>query len=293
MKKIKIYDFVKHFVLAVVSICCIVPFLLLVIASFSSETSITLNGYTFFPSEWSTEAYSYLVRESTQILRAYLMTIFVTAVGTTVNIILTTLLAYPLSRKGLPGRKIFNFLLFFSLLFNGGMVPSYILWTRYFHIGNTVWALILPNLLMNAFYVIMTRSYYQSTIPEELCEAAQIDGANEIQIYSRIVMPLSKPILVTVGLFVGLAYWNDWTNGLIYVTSNENLNTIQMLLNKMMDNIQFMSNNSSLAGTMVGSLPTSSVRMAIAVVGVLPILVIYPFIQKYFVKGIVVGAVKG
>ncbi len=291
-KRIQIYDVAKHFILILVSVVSIIPFILLIIASFSSEQSIVKNGYTFFPSEWSLDAYQYIVREGAQILRAYLVTITVTVVGTVSSLLLTTLMAYPLSRKDLPGRAIFGFLLFFTMLFNGGLVPSYIMWTKYLGISNTLAALILPNLLLNAFYVIMTRSYYQSNIPSALIEAAQIDGASEFQIYYKLVLPLSKPILATVALFVGLSYWNDWNNGLLYV-SDDSLNSIQMLLNKMMANIQFMSNNSSLASQFIGQLPSSTVRMAIAVIGVLPILVIYPFIQRFFVKGIVVGAVKG
>ena len=293
MKKIHAYDAVQHIVLVLVSLMCVIPFALLIVASFSSEASIARNGYTFFPSEWSLEAYSYMLREKAQILRSYGITIVVTIIGTTGNIIISTLLAYPLSRPDLSGRKVWNFLLFFTLLFNGGLVPSYLLWTRYLHLGNTIWALIFPNLFMNAFYVIMIRSYYQSSIPYELIEAARMDGAGEWKIYSSMILPLSKPILATVGLFVGLSYWNDWNNGLIYVTNNDSLNSIQLLLYKMMENIKFMSNNSSMAGVMAGQLPTSSVRMAIAVVGVLPVLLVYPFVQKFLVKGIVVGAVKG
>ena len=291
-KKISAYHCTKHMTLALVSLLAIVPFLLLVIASFSSEQSIVRNGYTFLPSEWSLAAYSYLIKEKAQILSAYLITILVTLIGTSISIILTTMLAYPLSRADLPGRSVFAFLLFFTMLFNGGLVPNYIMWTRYLKVTNSIWALILPSLLLNAFYVIMTRSYYQSTIPQALVEAAKIDGASEFQIYSKIILPLSKPIIATVALFVGLSYWNDWNNGLLYVNANS-LNSIQMLLNRMMANIQFMSNNSSLAGQLIGQMPSATIRMAIAVIGVLPILIIYPFIQKFFVKGIVVGAVKG
>ncbi len=293
MKKTHTYDVVQHMVLVLTSLMCVIPFVLLIVASFSSEASIARNGYTFFPSEWSLEAYKYMLREKAQILRAYGVTVIVTVVGTTGSIVISTLLAYPLSRPDLSGRKVWNFLLFFTLLFNGGLVPSYLLWTRYLHLGNTIWALIFPNLFMNAFYVIMIRSYYQSSIPYELIEAARMDGAGEWKIYSSMILPLSKPILATVGLFVGLSYWNDWNNGLIYVTNNNSLNSIQLLLYKMMENVKFMSNNSSMAGTMAGQLPTSSVRMAIAVVGVLPVLLVYPFVQKFLVKGIVVGAVKG
>lgn len=174
------------------------------------------------------------------------------------------------------------------------LVPSYMMWTQTFHIKNTIWALIMPNLLLNAFYVIMMRSFFTSSIPDALIEAARIDGAGEYKILARVVIPLSKPMMATISLMVGLGYWNDWTNSLYYIT-DESLFSIQAILNTIITNIQFLTSGQSSAASAVdvSKLPSVSIRMAIAVIGVLPVLCIYPFFQKYFVKGIVVGGVKG
>lgn len=177
------------------------------------------------------------------------------------------------------------------MLFNGGLVPSYLMWTGFFNIKNTIFALILPNLLMNAFYVILMKNYFANNIPPELIEAAEMDGAGEYKVFFRIIMPLSLPILATVGLMVGINYWNDWTNGLYYLT-DQNLFSLQNVLNRILSNIQFLS-NSNVGQKVTTELPSTSIRMAIAVVGIIPILVLYPFFQRYFVKGITIGAVKG
>lgn len=183
--------------------------------------------------------------------------------------------------------------MFFTMLFNGGLVPSYLMWTNTFHIQNTIWALIVPNFLLSAMNVILIRTYYATSIPEAIYESAQIDGASYFKVFSSIVLPLGKPILVTVGLFTGVSYWNDWTNGLYYV-NNSKLFTIQILLNKMIQDLQALQANASTAGNAATlQIPTVSVRMAIAFVALLPILVVYPFLQKYFAEGIAVGAVKG
>lgn len=210
------------------------------------------------------------------------------------SVLITTLFAYPLSRKELPGRYLFSFFVFFTMLFNGGLVPTYMMWTQTFHIKDTLWALILPGLLMNAFYVIMMRSFFTANIPDALVEAARIDGAGEYKILFKIVLPLSKPMMATLALMIGLGYWNDWMNSLYYIT-NEKLFSIQAILNTIITNIQFLTSGQSAAASNVdlSQLPSVGIRMAIAVIGILPVLCIYPFFQKYFVKGIVVGGVKG
>lgn len=275
-------------------LCCVLPFLLMVISSLTDETTLLKNGYSFFPAKWSFATYSYIIKSAGTILSGYLMTILVTVIGTTCSILMTILFAYPLSRQDLPYRGALSFFLFFTMLFNGGLVPTYIMYANIFHIKNTIFALIVPSLLMNAFYVIMMRSFFTSSIPESLIEAAKLDGAHEMQILTKVVMPLSKPMLVTLVLMIGLGYWNDWMNGLYYV-SNQKLFTIQMILNNMINNIEFLSKNGSLFGanSSVVDIPTVGIRMGIAVIAVLPVLVVYPFLQKYFVKGIVIGGVKG
>ena len=208
------------------------------------------------------------------------------------------MLAYGLSKAKLPFRRFFAFYVFFTMLFNGGLVPTYMMYTGTFHIKNTVFALIVPGFMMSAMNVILIRTYYQTSIPDALYEAAEIDGAGPFKVFTTIALPLGKPILVTMGLFAALGYWNDWTNGLYYLsgTEGQKLYTIQNLLNQMMSQIEFLSSNSSAASAAssdIAKVPQTAVRMAIAFVAMLPMLVIYPFLQKYFQKGIALGAVKG
>ncbi|MCI8895761.1 MAG: carbohydrate ABC transporter permease [Lachnospiraceae bacterium] len=288
------FQIVVHFIMILLCVFCLFPFLLLVVSSFADEQQLIRDGYTIIPKSFSTAAYDYIFRNAATIFRAYGTTIMVTVIGTVMNIVLTTLLAYPLSRKDLPHRNVWSFLVFFTMLFNGGLVPSYIMWTQYFHIKNTYAALIVPGLMMGAFYVIMMRTNLSQNIPEEVLEAARIDGAGEWRILGRIVVPMSLPIIATLLLLVGLAYWNDWTNGLYYLT-NKKFYTIQVLLNAMLQDLQVLlsSSFSGASNVDVSSMPSTSIKMAIAVVGAIPVLCIYPFFQKYFVKGITVGAVKG
>jgi len=280
-------------ILAVLTTLTLLPVILIVVASFTDEQALLANGYSFFPKGWSLDAYYYMIKQGSTILRAYGVTIFVTVVGTTISVLLTAMLAYPMSRKSFKYRNILSFFVFFTMLFNGGIVSSYMMWSNVFHIKNTIWALIMPNFLVSAFNVFLIKNYYSNNIPEALLESAQIDGATELRIFRKIILPLSVPTVATVSLFTGLAYWNDWVNGLYYITDAKYYG-IQNLLIKIMNNIQFLkSNSSSLIGTGNVELPGTSVRMAMAVVGILPILLIYPFVQKYFIKGVVIGAVKG
>lgn len=281
-----------HLIFILLVLACIVPFVLLVMSSFTSESALMQNGYSLFPKEFSLEAYSYLLQKGGTILRGYGITFLVTFVGTIISVTITTLLAYPLSRPELPHRNVFSFIVFFTMLFNGGLVPTYIMYTQVFHIKNTIWALIVPALLMNAFYVIMMRSFFTANIPDSLIEAARIDGAGELRILLQVVLPLSKPMMATLALMIGLGYWNDWLNGLYYLTDTRYF-SIQNILNRMIADVQFLASASSVTASVGASLPSVGIRMAIAVIGVLPILVIYPFFQKSFVKGIVIGGVKG
>lgn len=280
--------------MTLLAIYCVVPFLLMLSVSFSSESSLT-HGYKFWPEEFSTAAYSYLWKKRATIARAYGLTILVTVAGTAANLILTSLFAYPLSRKDFRYRNIFAFILFFTVLFNGGLTASYIVWTRLFHVKDTLWAYLLPGGLMGAMNVLMVRNYYNANIPYAIIEAARIDGANDMQIYTGIMIPLSKPVMTTVGLFAALGYWNNWTNGLYYIT-NPKLYTIQVYLKKLMDSIQFLKTSdlaTESAMLAAQSLPTESARMAIAIIAILPILLVYPAIQGELIKGMVVGGVKG
>ena len=281
-------------VLGFTSLIAILPFILIFMASITEEKSLTQYGYSFFPKQFSLDAYKYLVNQISTVGRAYLTSIGLTVVGTVGNMLLTTMFAYPLSREDFKYRGIFAFILFFTMLFNGGIVPSYMVWTRLLHIKDTYFALLLPNLLMSAFNVLLVRNYYKSNIPASIVESAQLDGAGELTIFWKIMLPLSVPVNVTVGLFAGLAYWNDWTNALYYI-DNTKYYGIQNMLMRIMENITFLTSGqaSRVVDTSAITVPSVGMRMALAVIGILPILVLYPFLQKYLIKGIVVGAVKG
>lgn len=280
----------SYVVLALGTILVIVPFWLLIMGSITEEMELIVNGYSFWPAEFSLAAYEYLFANAAYLGRAYGITIFVTIVGTVVSLCITTMLGYVLARQTLPGRKVLNFLVTFTMLFNGGLVPTYLIYTQTFGIKNTIWALIVPSLLMSAFNIMLARNFFQNSIPYAIIEAATIDGASEFTTFTKVVLPLSLPIMATIGLFVGVTYWNDWKNGMYYINKT-NLYGIQNVLNQMLNNLQFLKSNADAAASAV-NLPSGGVRMAIACVAVVPILIAYPFFQKYFVKGISVGAVK-
>lgn len=286
---------IAHIILGLGAVAAIFPILILFSSSLTEQATVISFGYNVWPRKFGLEAYEYLWNQREQIFRAYGVTALVTVLGTVANVIITSLLAYPLSRHDLPGRNIFSFLVFFTMLFNGGLVPTYLMYTQYFHIKNTIFALIIPGLLMSPWYVFLMRTNFASMVPQAIVEAATIDGASEFRIFRTMVLPMGKPIIATVALFSGINYWNDWYNGMIYLTKAP-LFSIQNLLNRMLSDIQFLSTNSAMAGNMadtMASIPGTTVRMAIAAVGILPIILIYPFVQNNFVKGIAVGAVKG
>lgn len=293
VEKNKSFQIITNIIMILLCLFCVLPLWLLIASSMTNEQVLIKNGYSLIPKEIDLSAYKYILVDSTQLLRGYIISICVTVVGTLANLTLTTLFAYPLFRKDLPGRKYIAFFLFFTMLFNGGLVPSYIMWTQVFHIKNTYAALIIPNLLMSAFNVIMMRTFFTTNIPEEVLDAARIDGAGEGKILVRIVLPMSQSILSTLALLVGLGYWNDWQNGLYYINKDKYY-SIQVLLNKMLLDTQFlMSSASQGLNVDTSQLPSTGIKMAIAVMGILPVLVVYPFLQKYLVRGITIGAVKG
>lgn len=292
-KKQKIANIFIHMVLILMTVIMIMPFVLLFLSSVTEELTLIKNGYSFFPEKFSLDAYRYLIKSGSKIIKAYGMTFAITIAGTVMNLALSSLLAYGLSLNGLPGRKLLSFYVFFTMLFNGGLVPAYLMYTSIFHIKNTFFGLVVPQFMLSAMNVIMIRTFFINSIPTALYEACKIDGGGHLTIFRHIVLPLGKPILVSMGLFAALAYWNDWTNALYYV-NNKGLWGIQSLLNEMISNIQYLSSNTNVSSNVdVSKLPSTSVRMAIAFIGVLPVLCIFPFLQKYFAKGIAVGAVKG
>ena len=294
MKGEKGFHYGALIIMILLAIFCVVPLILMINVSFSSEASL-VKGYRFIPSEWSLSAYQFMWAKRATILRAYGLTVVVTVVGTAVSLIITSLFAYPLSRKDFKPRNVFAFILFFTMLFNGGITASYMVWTRLFKIKDTLWAYLLPGTLMSGMNVLLVRNYFNANIPYSLIEAARLDGARDFTIYSKIVVPLSKPIMTTIGLFSALGYWNNWSSGLYYI-NDPKLYTIQVYLKKLMDSIQFLKTTDLQDEAILiaaRSLPTESARMAVAIIALVPILLVYPFIQKELIKGMVVGGVKG
>ena len=294
MKGEREFHYIALVVMTLLMLFCVVPLILMINVSFSAESSLAY-GYRFIPDKWALDAYAFMWAKRATIARAYGLTILVTVVGTAASLILTSMFAFPLSRKDFKPRNVIAFILFFTMLFNGGMTASYIVWTRLFHIKNTLWAYLIPGSLLNGMNVMMVRNFFNANIPYSIIEAARIDGANDWTIYSKIMVPLSKPIMITIGLFSALGYWNNWTAGIYYI-NNPKLYTIQVYLKKLMDSIQFLkttdlSNEAVLLASR--SLPTESARMAVAIIALIPILAVYPFIQKELIKGMVVGGVKG
>lgn len=290
----KRFQIIGNIVMIVLTVLAVAPLLLVIISSLTDNNTLIRNGYSYFPEKFSLAAYKYIFVENPQVLKAYAISFELTAVGTVISLCITTLLAYAISKKDIPGKGIMTFYIFFTMLFNGGLVPTYINYVNVFHIKDTFWALLIPGLVTNGFNILLMKSYFASSIPDEIMEAAYIDGASETQTFLRIVVPLAKPIIATIGLFAGIAYWNDWNNGYVYLNRRQDLYSIQNLLNRIVQNIQYLTQSGdSNAAALLADLPTVSVRMAMAIAGVLPILVVYPFVQNNFVKGITLGGVKG
>ena len=290
----KRFRIVSNTVMILMTLCVMIPFLLLFMSSITDENALIRNGYSFVPEKFSLESYAYILGSGTVILRAYGISIFVTAIGTISHILLASLAAYPLSIKQMPGRKILSFFVFFTMLFSGGIVPSYLLWSSTFHVKNTIAGQLLPNLLLSGWNVIMIRTYFEKSIPYALIEAAGIDGASHYRIFRSIVMPLGKPIIISIGTFVGLAYWNDWINGLYYISKRTDLYNVQNLLNNMVSNLRYLAEHADTnTAAVVSQIPTTGVQMALAFVAILPIMMIFPVFSKYYAKGLTVGAVKG
>lgn len=276
-----------HAVLTLVGLACLIPMILVVAVSFSDEQALVLEGYRLYPVGFTTFAYTYILKNPQQILGAYGVTALVTIVGTGIGLLICSLLAYPISRKDFKFRGILSFYIFFTLLFSGGMVPFYILVTQYLGLKDSVLALIAPY-LVTAWYVLILRTSF-AQLPTELLDAARIDGAGEWRIFFRIVLPLSKPVLATIGLFYVLRYWNDWFLALLFIDT-PNLYPLQYLLQVLMRNMSVLASNPQ---TMGEPIPTQSARMAMAVLAFGPALFVFLLLQKYFVRGITIGGLKG
>lgn len=284
----KAFTFLCYMFLVLFAFVCLFPFLLVLSASFTDEYTLLWEGYKLFPSKVSTSAYKLLFQTS-QLGSAYLVTIFITVVGTALSLLVTSMMSYALSVKKLRIRNKVAFFVYFTMLFSGGMVSSYLLISKYLHMKDSIWVYILPA-LVSPWNMMLLRNFF-ATIPESLAESAKIDGANDMTILMKIILPIAKPGLVTIGLFYALGYWNEWFRAMLYI-DKDNLITLQYLIMKILRNINF-------ANTVAGSIgvsmdvPTYTVRMATVVATIGPIIFLYPFLQKYFVKGLTVGGVKG
>lgn len=280
-----------HLALGLLTFLFLVPLWVVVSASFTDETALTKVGYGLWPAQVSLAAYNFILQNPTQIVNAYGVTALVTAIGTVASLFINSLTAYVLARVDFTWRRPFSFLLFFTMLFNGGLVPSYILITQYLKLRDTIWVLILPMLLA-PWYIFLLRTYF-STLSKEYIESARLDGANEWQIYSRIVMPLSTPALATIALFTILGYWNDWWLALLYINEAA-LYPLQYLLYAILRNAEFLTTNTT-SSAMLGSVevPLQTVRMAMAVIAIVPVTIAFVTLQRYFVRGLTIGGIKG
>lgn len=284
----RIFTFGCYFLLAAFALLCLFPFLLVLSASFTDEYTLLWEGYKLIPSKFSTSAYELLMQTS-QLGDAYLVTIFITVAGTMLSLLVTSMMSYALSVKKLRIRNGVAFFVYFTMLFSGGMVANYLLLSKYLHLKDNIWVYIIPALI-SPWNMMLLRNFF-ATIPESLAESAKIDGANDMTILMRIILPIAKPGLVTIGLFYALSYWNEWFKAMLYI-DKDNLITLQYLIMKILRNVNFASTVAGNIGVSM-NVPTYTVHMATVVATIGPIVFLYPFLQKYFVKGLTVGGVKG
>ena len=281
---------VGYVLISFFALLCVIPFYLIIIASFTPEASLIQNGYPLILKEFSVQSYTLCLKNPLSILKAYGTTIGVTLAGTILAILLATMTGYVLSRKDCPWRNGISFFFFFTTLFNGGLVPWYILCIRYLHMKNSYLGLILP-LMFSVWNMIIAKTFMNG-IPDAISESAKIDGANDLVIFGRLILPLSKPLIATLGLFSALAYWNDWYNCMLYIT-DENMFDLQYYLQRMLGSAEAMRIVAEKSGIALPSVPLESMKMAMTIIATGPIVLLYPFVQRYFVKGLTIGAVKG
>lgn len=283
-----------NLIFIIYSLVCIIPLLLVIGISFTDENTIVLSGYNFIPKVFSLEAYKWILKSGDAILRAYGLSIMITIVGTLCSVAIIAMFAYVISRKDFKYRNIFSFIVFFTMIFNGGLVPWYMVYTNFLHINDTLLAYIIPS-LVNAWYVMIMRTFFQLNVPDSIIESAKIDGAGEFRTFLQIVIPLAKPGLATIALFQTLGFWNEWYLPLMLI-ENSKLNNLQYILYKTLAAIQYLATASNITqGTsgILSKLPSETARMAMCVLAIGPIILAYPFFQKYFIKGLTVGAIKG
>lgn len=291
----KVVNVFFNLIFIILALICVIPVVVVLSISFSSEDSIRETGYHLLPVALSGEAYAYVIKQGTMILRALGVSALVTAAGTVLGVLLTTSMGYVLSRPTYKLNGFLTWVVFIPMIFNGGLVSSYFINTNLLGLKDSVWALILP-LAVSSFNVIICKTFFKSTIPDGLIESAEIDGASQLRIFFSIILPISLPVIATIGLFLCFSYWNDWFQSMLYI-DNQNLYSLQALLNSLMSNVDALAKNAASMGVsyavLVATMPKESARMAVAIIIVLPVAFAYPFFQKYFISGLTIGAVKG
>ncbi len=281
-------------VFAILALTCVIPAIFIVIISFSSMESINEIGYSFWPTSWSLDAYRYLWNNRTMIGTAFLVSVFVTIGGTVIGLYLTAAMGYALSRSSFKLNKLYTIIVFIPMVFGGGLVSTYNVYSSMLNIKDTIWVLILP-LAVSSFNVIICKTFFKTTIPQSILESAEIDGASQMRTYFTIVLPISKPLLATIGILLSFSYWNDWFLSLMYI-SDADMYSLQAVLMNVEKNIEFLAQNANTMGASAAayalSMPKEPMRMAMAVLIVTPIACVYPFFQQYFVSGLTIGSVK-
>lgn len=284
-------NIIFNIILGLLAFMAVVPFIFVIAISFTDEKALTQYGYSFIPKKFSASSYTYIIKAGSDIIQSYGNTIIITVVGTIIGVLLIGTYAYALSRKTYAYRKFFTMVITIPMLFGGGMVATYMIIARLLKLSNTLWALILP-MAMNSFNIIVLRTFFNTSIPDAVVESAKIDGASEWRLFFQIVIPMSLPGFATIALFLTLGYWNDWFNALLYI-EDKSLQPLQRLLMSIEQDMQFLKSEGLRLGISVEDMPEESLRMAIVVISTVPILIAYPFFQRYFVNGLTVGAVKG
>ncbi len=288
-------QYVLTFLLGLYTLFCLMPILLVFVVAFSEDKAIASNGFSYFPSKWSTEGFEYVFKYGKQLFTSYGVTIFVTVAGTFLGLLVISLFAFAVSRRDFRLRKFLSIFIMIPMLFSGGQLASYMVFTQTYHLKDSILLLILP-LTVSTMNIIIIRTYIQTSIPDELMDSSRIDGAGEYRTFFQIVLPLLKPVLASVGFMMATAFWNDWQNALLYITSADK-NPLQLLLVRIQRNIEFLLNSKNISGAaliaMQGGVPEYSAQMATVITVIGPIMIAYPFFQKYFIKGLTVGSVKG
>ncbi len=279
-----------YLVITFITLFCVIPFILILTGSITSQSSILRDGYRFIPKEISFQAYQIILESPNMLLKAYLVTVLVTLTGSLMGLFLTAMTSYVLVSKDFKYRNQFSFYFYFTTIFGGGLVPWYILLVKYLKMKDTYIALVFP-LLMNVIFILIMKSFMKS-IPDAINESARIDGAGDFTIFVKLILPLSKPALATIGLFIALNYWNDWYNAMLFI-ERQKMYPLQYFLYQILSKLDFINQAASRSGVPVPEMPSEPMKLAMTVVATGPIVFLYPFVQKYFVKGITIGAVKG